>query len=774
MLMDKMNHSRNMIRAVTAIICVLFTGSALTPGACRAGGETSPEIIVDLPRDTFDRIHSGAIPFLKMGRTCGARADVSPAGTSGPGEYLLGEGNSGIVTLTGDPRLRGGGWDEYRYLVYDPEPGPRGLPSATEISFFARRSAKFTASTEALLNPFLRPIDDLAYYGSGDANLDDVLNADDLTAIEEIIAETRDPNEPADTTRPTAIDTRDYNCLQNALEGTSLLPSAWVYQAGYPRNQWLSYTIEIDTVNSISYDPPWVCMCFASLLQINYAGYSGSLEGTAYDPDDPAIHAAGHIFPGRFNLPLYYVGLRNDSYSYGHAINAILMGDDPRNFSDWKFIEPQNDGLNIQPGDYSMPLDYGDLTISISFPHGFAGGAPRTTIIVQFTLFTDATTELIYTHPDLIVDPPAAPTPSSSPTPTGSPSPTPTSSPTPTVSPTATTIPVKPAPPTATPTIVQPATPTPWDRVTPTPVNPATPTATPTIVQPETPTPSERATPTPVKPAMPTATPTIPPQQPPTPSPSPSPAPTGVHYRESGDYDGDGTTDIAVFRPGSGLWAARGTTRVYFGGVGDLPVPGDYKGDGTTGIGIFRPASGLWAIRGVTRSYFGGLSDTAIPGDYDGDGSCDIGIFRKGSGLWAVRGVTRAYLGTTGDTPVSGYYNGDGQKVIGIFRPALGLWALRGVSRFYFGSPSDGTIPGDYNGDGTWEAGIFRPSSGLWAIRGMTRAYFGGSTDTPVPADYDGDRADEIGVFRPASGLWAIRGLSRAYFGRTGDTPVVR
>lgn len=109
---------------------------------------------------------------------------------------------------------------------------------------------------------------------------------------------------------------------------------------------------------------------------------------------------------------------------------------------------------------------------------------------------------------------------------------------------------------------------------------------------------------------------------------------------------------LAVFRPGSGLWALRSITRVYFGGTGDLPVYSDYDGDGTKDIAIFRGASGLWAIRGITRTYFGGPTDEPVPGDYNDDGDSDIAIFREASGLWAVKGITRAYFGSPGDIPL--------------------------------------------------------------------------------------------------------------------------
>ena len=110
------------------------------------------------------------------------------------------------------------------------------------------------------------------------------------------------------------------------------------------------------------------------------------------------------------------------------------------------------------------------------------------------------------------------------------------------------------------------------------------------------------------------------------------------------DYDGDGTSDIAIFRSASGLWAVRSVTRVYFGALTDETVPGDYDGDRTTDIGVFRPSSGLWALRSVSRIYFGGPADETVPGDYDGSGTWSVGIFRPTSGLWAIRGDRKSVV----------------------------------------------------------------------------------------------------------------------------------
>jgi len=249
---------------------------------------------------------------------------------------------------------------------------------------------------------------------------------------------------------------------------------------------------------------------------------------------------------------------------------------------------------------------------------------------------------------------------------------------------------------------------------------------------------------------------------------------------QSGDYNGDGLTDIAIFRPSSGLWAVRGLGRSYFGTDGDCPASGDYDGDGITDIAIYRPSSGLWAVKDITRVYFGSGSDTSVPGDYDGDGNCDIAVFDLDIGLWSIRGITRAYFGNIDDNPVPGDYNGDGADDIGIFRPTSGLWAVRGITRSYFGADGDTPVPGIYRWYSPTKTGapfrdeiaIYRPASGLWAIRGLTRAYFGAGNDSPIVGNYEGSGLEEIGIFRPSSGLWAIRGNTRVYFGTDGDTPL--
>ncbi|MCX6348385.1 MAG: MBL fold metallo-hydrolase, partial [Candidatus Aureabacteria bacterium] len=257
-----------------------------------------------------------------------------------------------------------------------------------------------------------------------------------------------------------------------------------------------------------------------------------------------------------------------------------------------------------------------------------------------------------------------------------------------------------------------------------------------------------------------------------TPTPSPSPTATPVYLPlDSGDYNGDGTSDPGIFRPPAGLWSISGITRLYLGAAGDQPVCGDYDGDGRSEIALFRPSGGFWVIAGLTRRYFGQSRDLPVPGDYDGDGCCDLGVFRPADGLWAIADLTRVYFGGSADLPSPGYYVGRA-KLPGIYRSSSGLWAIRDLTRFYFGLSGDLPIPGGFRGRGEWPSAVFRPGQGMWAIRDFTRAYFGNSSDLPRSADYDGNGRDEISVFRSYYGLWSVRDLTRIYLGTGGDLPV--
>lgn len=96
-------------------------------------------------------------------------------------------------------------------------------------------------------------------------------------------------------------------------------------------------------------------------------------------------------------------------------------------------------------------------------------------------------------------------------------------------------------------------------------------------------------------------------------------------YRVAGGSS-DSIRDFAVFRPqtsGFALWLVRlsnlaGLTSrtLQWGLNSDLPVPGDYDGDGITDIAVWRPSTGIWYIRTSASDY---ASSSAFQFGLNGD-----------------------------------------------------------------------------------------------------------------------------------------------------------
>jgi hypothetical protein len=247
-------------------------------------------------------------------------------------------------------------------------------------------------------------------------------------------------------------------------------------------------------------------------------------------------------------------------------------------------------------------------------------------------------------------------------------------------------------------------------------------------------------------------------------------APTGP--KPVADFDGDGTTDVAVFRPSNGGWFVDGSAVTYLGLSGDRPVPADYDGSGSSDRAVWRPSTGAWFTDGAGDPTYHGLDgDIPVPGDYDGDDATDRAVFRPSDGGWYLDGDGVTFLGLATDIPVPADYDGDGTTDLAVFRPSPGAWYVDGEAAQYFGAPGDVPLPGDYDGDGATDLAVFRPSQGAWYVDGGDTTWFGLGTDTPVPGQYDADPATDIAVFRPSNGGWYIDGSPATYYGLDGDIP---
>ncbi len=253
--------------------------------------------------------------------------------------------------------------------------------------------------------------------------------------------------------------------------------------------------------------------------------------------------------------------------------------------------------------------------------------------------------------------------------------------------------------------------------------------------------------------------------------------PGGAPGGASPDFNGDGSTDISVFRPSNGTWYVNGGLTTTWGTSGDVPVACDYDGNGSANVAVFRPSNSTWYLQGIGARVWGTTGDIPVPGDYDGDGFCDIAVFRPSDGTWYVNGVTTTTFGTSGDIPVPGDYNGDGKIDLAVYRPSTGTWYIHPSGGgpdivTVWGTNGDIPVPGDYNNDGKTDVAVFRPSDGTWYVNGGTTTAWGTSGDIPAPGDYTGDGTTDIAVFRPSTGLWYVNGGAVTPWGTSGDIPL--
>ncbi|MBX3282812.1 MAG: VCBS repeat-containing protein [Acidobacteria bacterium] len=274
------------------------------------------------------------------------------------------------------------------------------------------------------------------------------------------------------------------------------------------------------------------------------------------------------------------------------------------------------------------------------------------------------------------------------------------------------------------------------------------------------------------------------------------------------DFDGDGKSDLSVFRPSEGNWYLELTGNVpaglpalsviHWGASGDELVPGDYDGDGATDYAVWRANdtpgvtdfyilnSGSFTYNGISH---GSIGDIPVVGDYDGDGKADAAVFRPSNATWYLwrstdGGTTVVPFGNSTDIPVAMDSDGDGKTNLAVFRPSENNWYIMDasgsqVSVFQFGTTGDRLVPADYDGDDKDDVAVYRPSNGTWYILHSTDGSvsfipFGISTDMPAPADYDGDGKDDIAVYRGGTwyGLFSTGGTGTAQFGVATDIPI--
>ena len=273
------------------------------------------------------------------------------------------------------------------------------------------------------------------------------------------------------------------------------------------------------------------------------------------------------------------------------------------------------------------------------------------------------------------------------------------------------------------------------------------------------------------------------------------------------DFDGDGKSDTAVFRPSDGIWYLNQSTAGFgykqWGLSTDRPAAADVNLDGKTDIGVFRDGAWHFFTSGSAVHYYmclGAPGDLPLVG-YNQEFGGNREFFasrglRSGSMRWFIHGgFVSCWLFNqqpqpdsvagelASDKPVVGDFNGDSVDEIGYFRD--GYWYgvdaddVAAPTSIQWGIAGDIPVPGDYDGDRQTDYAVFRPSTGDWWINLSSGGHFvlrfGQNGDIPVPADYDGDGKTDISIYR--NGTWwqflmGTGAVQVVQWGLAGDLPI--
>jgi hypothetical protein len=292
---------------------------------------------------------------------------------------------------------------------------------------------------------------------------------------------------------------------------------------------------------------------------------------------------------------------------------------------------------------------------------------------------------------------------------------------------------------------------------------------------------------------------------------------TGAVPGGHGSFDSDSLTDLGVARPTGNAWnwyidrSSDGFLGVQWGLLGnDFFVPADYDGDGRTDIGVYR--AGTFYIRlSSTQSLLAqpwGLStDFPAVGDFDGDGRTDFAVYRypptpEGQGYFYVLrsldgGLMVQPWGAGTDGFSGGDYDGDGKQDFVVRRPIFGpepavlhvLQSTAGYKAVQWGFGNDIEAPRDFDGDGKTDVGVVRLGAQytFYILRSRDGGLFAlpwGTTFDALPSgDYTGDGKADVVVWRPGpapgGSVYYIRSSTTGalivrFWGLDGDSIIVR
>lgn len=210
---------------------------------------------------------------------------------------------------------------------------------------------------------------------------------------------------------------------------------------------------------------------------------------------------------------------------------------------------------------------------------------------------------------------------------------------------------------------------------------------------------------------------------------------------------------------------------------GDRPVIGDWNGDGTDTIGIYRPGTGEFYLRNSNTTgnadiqfAFANSEDVPVAGDWNEDGIDTIGVYRPSTGQFFLRDTNSTgapnysfTYGNSGDIPVAGDWNNSGTDTIGVYRPSNATFYLKNSNSagppditFAAGNTGDHPVAGDWNRDGFDSIGVVRDTNGYWYLENSIATsvpeyvfpYGNVGQRIPLVGDFTNTGVDAVGIWQ--------------------------
>jgi len=256
----------------------------------------------------------------------------------------------------------------------------------------------------------------------------------------------------------------------------------------------------------------------------------------------------------------------------------------------------------------------------------------------------------------------------------------------------------------------------------------------------------------------------------------------------AGDFDGDRKTDVGLFNFDTNRWSFYDSNNDPISSLGERDfgfikdydfslLSGDYNGDGKSDLAHFRSSNGQWEVRNSNNNVMvvheaimkSGRDIIPVEGDYNGDGRADLTLYDRSTSKWYIWNASNnialfssgngILFGKVWSIPVSGDYNGDGKSDLALYDPELRRWTIKNINsgKDLVTSPSSelfGAIPisGDYNGDGKSDLVLYNPVTGLWQFKNLNgqkivedKIYK--RIGQPISGDYNGDGKSDLALY---------------------------